>query len=341
MIEKHISTLFEKTFGKPCHSITLLPASGSNRNYYRVCADGTTVIAAYNPVKRENEAYFHFTDVFLALNLRVPKLYGTDTENDIYIVEDLGDTTVYEACLSLKQTENGILEIEKIFEQIIRELIKFQILPQEKIDYNKAFPRHSFDKQSIMWDLNYFKYYFLKVFYIPFDEQLLEDDFNAFAAYLTSIESPYFMYRDFQSRNIMLKDDNLYFIDYQGGRKGPLHYDLASLLYSAKTDLPQDMRDRLLNYYISQLAEAGYEKQAAGFGDCYHAFVLVRILQALGAYGYRGVFERKAHFIDSIPPAVKNLDTVYKRLQLPFDMPELLGCIERICKTSDIGSVTQ
>lgn len=183
-----------------------------------------------------------------------------------------------------------------------------------------------------MWDLNYFKYYFLKLLHINFDEQLLEDDFNSFADYLISAEGKYFMYRDFQCRNIMLKDSELYFIDYQGGRKGPLQYDLASLLYSAKTDLPEQLRDELLDYYIIKIKDLVSEKELSSFRIYYYAFVLVRIMQALGAYGYRGLYEKKEYFIKSIPMAIENLKIVLQKSEIPSALPELMSSLDKVCK---------
>jgi len=331
MILNKIKKLYKESFSENCTDAVKLPASGSNRDYYRLSGTNKTVIAAYNPVLKENEAFIHYTQVFLAQGLKVPKVLNYNLSENIYLLEDLGDTTAFDRIISLKQKPANKSEILNLLKNIIDNLICFQTNTYNHIDFSKAFPRHSFDIQSIMWDLNYFKYYFLKLLYINFDEQLLEDDFNAFARFLNSAENKYFMYRDFQSRNIMIKEDNLYFIDYQGGRKGPLQYDLASLLYSAQTGLEEDIRDELLQYYINQTKGIISVSESQNFTSYYYAFVLVRILQALGAYGYRGIFERKAYFINSIPLAIANLKVVLEKLNIPIELQELNKCLNEIC----------
>jgi hypothetical protein len=191
-----------------------------------------------------------------------------------------------------------------------------------------------------MWDLNYFKYYFLKLAKIPFDEQHLEDDFQRFSDYLLSADNPYFMYRDFQSRNVMLKDNKVYFIDYQGGRRGALQYDLASLLYDGKADIPQPVREELFEFYLDELekiiAVDRYE-----FMRFYKGFVLIRIMQAMGAYGFRGFYEKKEHFLKSIPFALDNLDNLLKKLDLPVELPELIKVLEQVAHSPFLRSIGQ
>ncbi len=323
MSEIILKKLFRETFNASCLSVSKLPLSGSNREYFRLSGKHTSAIGVYNPVPRENDAFVHFTSVFRSLGLKVPEVYAYKPESHIYIVEDLGDRTVYDYISSLKNGKKREAITEALLKRIIDQLIIFQFQSYPLIDFSKAFPRADFDRQSIMWDLNYFKYYFLKLFYINFDEQLLEDDFNNFAAYLVSAPSYYFMYRDFQSRNIMLKDNELYFIDYQGGRRGPLQYDLASLLYSARTNLSDALRYKLLHYYIQRTKSLLNKNDRKNFTAYYYAIVLVRILQALGAYGYRGIFEKKSHFTASIPLALNNLKKIQDKFDLNALFPEL------------------
>jgi hypothetical protein len=186
-----------------------------------------------------------------------------------------------------------------------------------------CYPRASFDRQSIAWDLNYFKYYFLRLAGIPFNEQALEDDFERLTNFLLSADCNYFLYRDFQSRNIMLREGQPFFLDYQGGRKGALQYDIASLLYDAKADLPPALRQQLLDLYLEELSTV-VTLDRATFLHHYYAYVYVRILQALGAYGFRGFYERKAHFLQSVPYALKNLRWLLHNVKLPVALPTLL-----------------
>ena len=194
----------------------------------------------------------------------------------------------------------------------------------QNIDYSYSYPREVFDEQSVRWDLNYFKYNFLKLAYIPFDEQLLENDFDTLVSYLSRIDSATFLYRDFQSRNIMLvgEKNDLYFIDYQGGRRGPLHYDLASLLYDAKAEMPIEVRQQLLNYYIDELSQL-ISIDSKQFEQEFYLFVLLRIMQAMGAYGYRGLYEGKEHFVKSIAHARSNMQWILQNKTLPIVVPHL------------------
>ncbi len=332
MNEIKLKKLFNNQFETTCTSINRLPLSGSNREYYRLTGKNITAIGVYNPVRKENDAFVHYTQVFSSLSLNVPELYAYNPDSFIYLIEDLGNSTVYDYISEIKGVKKRNDTIEVLFKRILDDLIIIQLKSFSLIDFSKAFPRPDFDKQSIMWDLNYFKYYFLKLFYINFDEQSLEDDFNHFAEYLVTAPAHYFMYRDFQSRNIMLKNDIIYYIDYQGGRKGPLQYDVASLLYSARTNLSESLRELLLTYYKQKIKTQISSKEYNAFDRFYYAIVLVRILQALGAYGYRGIFEKKSHFISSIPLAINNLKKIQGKLDLKSSFPELSNVVTAIAK---------
>jgi hypothetical protein len=206
------------------------------------------------------------------------------------------------------------------------------------LDYKICSPRPSFDRQSITWDLNYFKYYFLRLAGIPFNEQALEDDFSRLAKFLLSAKRDYFLYRDFQSRNIMLRDGKPFFVDYQGGRKGALQYDVASLLYDAKADLPPELRQQLLDHYLESLA--GFVKlEREAFMQYYYAYVYVRIMQALGAYGFRGFYERKAHFLQSVPYALTNLRWLLHNVELPIALPTLMDAFNSMLGSEKLLSL--
>jgi hypothetical protein len=242
-------------------------------------------------------------------------------------MEDLGEISLFSMLNEWKT--NVPVEIEDIYKRCLRELLKFQIIGNEGLDYSLCFPTSEFGRQSIQWDLNYFKYYYLKPAGIDFNEQKLEDDFQLLIEYLLEADSNYFMYRDFQSRNILVIENEPWFIDYQGGRKGPLQYDLASLLFQAKANLPYRFREQMLFYYLDELKN--YRKvDQEKFREYYYGFVLIRTLQVLGAYGYRGFFEQKPHFIESAEFALQNLAWLIKNTELPIEMPELYRCLNAL-----------
>ncbi|MBE9468881.1 MAG: phosphotransferase enzyme family protein [Bacteroidetes bacterium] len=332
---RHLSgliSLFTKWAGEKSISSYKLPQSGSNRIYYRITSENKTAIGVFNINKKENIAFIDFSKSFLNNKLNVPQIYDADLSNNIYLIQDLGDYTLFNFIHEKGTTENQILITYK---DVIDQLIKFQITASKNINYKVCYPRESFDKQSIIWDLNYFKYYFLKLAKINFDEQELEDDFNNLADYLLTTDCNYFMYRDFQSRNIMLYNNSAYFIDYQGGRKGALQYDLASLLYQAKADLPQNIRDELLNYYICK-TKTIININEKEFVKFYNAYVLIRIIQVLGAYGYRGFYEKKSYFIQSIPFAIENLKHVLKKINIPVQLPALNNVLNQIVNSKEL-----
>jgi hypothetical protein len=214
-------------------------------------------------------------------------------------------------------------------------LPRFQVEAGRDLNYKVCYPRASFDRQSISWDLNYFKYYFLRLSGIPFNEQALEDDFSHLTKFLLSANHEFFLYRDFQSRNVMLREGKPYFLDYQGGRKGALQYDIASLLYDGKADLPPALRDELLNHYLQCLAHYVDVKRDA-FMEHYYAYVYIRIMQALGAYGFRGFYERKEHFLQSVPYALKNLQWLAENVRLPIALPALMEAFDRMSNSEKL-----
>ncbi|MEA1987282.1 MAG: RNase adapter RapZ [Candidatus Marinimicrobia bacterium] len=324
--------LYEKQFDENVRDIKKLARSGSAREYFRITGNNNSAIGVFNNDRKENVAFIEFTKSFLESDVNAPQIYQTDLENAVYLEEDLGDETLF-GHLS-KIYKKGIFpkELIELYKNILTILPKIQIDVDKKIDYSKCYPRSSFDRQSMMWDLNYFKYYFLKLAHVSFDEQLLEDDFQKFCDYLLNYDNEYFLYRDFQSRNIMLKNNKIYFIDYQGGRKGALQYDVASLLYDAKANIPQHIRKELLEYYIDELQK--YIKiDKEKFIKQYYGFVLVRIMQAMGAYGFRGFYERKEHFLKSIPYAIKNMKYILETVELPVKIPFLMEALKNVVES--------
>jgi aminoglycoside/choline kinase family phosphotransferase len=333
-IKENIKELFEIWSGESTKSLEALPESGSYRRYYRVYGSKKQCIAVYNEDKKENTAFVEFSKHFYSKGLSVPAILAEDKDNFIYLQNDLGDTTLFEF---IENVRKGIIfpdELVDLLKKVLDELIRFQVLGTEGLDYSVCYPRAAFDKQSMMWDLNYFKYYFLKLAKIPFYEQDLEDDFQKFTDFLLKADANYFLYRDFQSRNIMIKDGKPYFIDYQGGRRGALAYDLASLLYDAKADIPQEIRNELRKYYISRLADYGIDGEA--FERHYFGYVLIRIMQAMGAFGFRGFYEKKTHFLQSIPYAVQNLEYLLDTVNLPIEVPELWKVLRSLTLSEEL-----
>lgn len=328
-IENNIPELYKKWSGNNAESIAELPSSGSYRRYFRLKNKDLSVIAAYNHDTKENSAFISFTKTFLKKNLPVPEIYSSDEEKNIYLLEDLGDTTLFGWLSEERETADFSEDIISVYKEVIELLPSFQIAAGNEIDYTLCYPRAQFDKQSMLWDLSYFKYYFLKLSQINFDEQKLEDDFQAFTDYLLQADCSHFMYRDFQSRNIMLVNGGPYFIDYQGGRKGALQYDIASLLYDAKADIPQQTRNMLLEHYmkcVSKYIDIDRKK----FSEFYYGYVLIRMMQALGAYGFRGFYEKKSHFLQSIPYALANLKWLLENTSLPIKIPTLQNLLHNL-----------
>jgi len=320
--EKLLREQFRLWSNHEADNIEYLPLSGSSRCYIRLSGAFKSAIGAYNKDFKENRAFIEFTKHFRYKKLPVPDIFESDLDKNIYLLEDLGDETLYSFLIKNRTNRNFPENAKQYYKKVVVLLPHFQIEGNKGLNYDYCYPRNKFDKQSMMWDLDYFKYYFLKLAQIPFDEQSLEDDFDTLTAYLLKADSDYFMYRDFQSRNIMLYKNEPYFIDYQGGRKGALQYDIASLLYDAKADLPQEIRIELLNDYIDEL-EKIIPINRKEFELYYYGFVFIRIMQALGAYGFRGFYENKTHFLQSIPFALKNIEWLLKNDKLPLKLNTL------------------
>ncbi len=309
-----------------------LPASGSHRRYYRIETKGERMLCAVNESVEENEAYFSFTRQFRRENLPVPEVLSISPDRTTYFVEDLGDTTLF-SLLPNPWPDTIPAEIHQLYRAALDNLVRFQTaaLP-EGLDYTHVYPVAVFDRTAMQWDLNYFKYFFLRLSGLAFSETALQADFDRLCDFLNRKPHPYFLYRDFQSRNIMVRDHRPWFIDFQGGRKGPLAYDVASLLYDAKAALPAVFREQLLNGYMETAARSIPQFDKADFQKEFYACVLLRILQAMGAYGLRGFHEKKSLFLQSIPYAIQNLAFLRISKWLPLAMPEIeriIGLLEK------------
>ena len=334
-MESLIKELYEKWAGIPAEEILVLAANGSNRRYWRVKGYGPTCIAAINDDVAENEAFFYYSHTFREHGVHVPEIYAISDDRRCYLQQDLGDTTLYGYLYDKRRQGGGFdAEIVNLYKRVLDDLAEMQVVGRD-FDFSLAYPRPDFDTQSLQWDLNYFKYYFLKLRYIPFNENLLEQDFQTLIKYLLEIDCKYFMYRDFQSRNIMLCGGIPYYIDYQGGRRGAAQYDVASLLYSAKSDIPEAIRQELLEHYIKCLSKR-IAVDKAEFYEHFYGYVLIRIMQAMGAYGYRGYFEKKDYFINSIPLAIRNLKLITENHPLPINIPHLREVCQKIVDSDSI-----
>ena len=325
-----LERLFERHSGFKAESVKPLQGQlgGSGRAIVRLAGRGVSAIGVQHLVREENVAFVEFSRHFRRYGLPVPSIFAVDLDRGAYLEEDLGDTTLFEF-LSEHRTEGGIgPAVVEAYRKTVAVLPRFQVEAGRDLNYSVCYPRASFDRQSIHWDLNYFKYYFLRLAGVGFNEQTLEDDFERLSGFLLEAPRDYFLYRDFQSRNVMLRGGEPWFVDYQGGRKGALQYDIASLLYDGKANLPPELREELLAYYLECLTKYLPVDREEFLGH-YYAFVYVRIMQAMGAYGFRGFYERKGHFLESVPYALKNLRWLKANVTLPVALPALMEALDR------------
>ncbi|MDD4516805.1 RNase adapter RapZ [Massilibacteroides sp.] len=327
MVADVLKKLYLTNLGVPVNEITELPSSGSNRRYFRLIGE-KTLIGVSGTSKEENAAFIYMSSHFRAQNLPVPEVYHVSDDGLYYLQEDLGDVLLFDAIAKGRQSSVFDDDERELLRKTIRLLPQIQFKGAEGMDFSFCYPQAEFNERSILWDLNYFKYCFLKSTGMDFQENCLEDDFQRLAKVLLDKPSSTFLYRDFQSRNVMVKDGNPWFIDFQGGRKGPIYYDIASFLWQAKARFPDDLRTELVNEYIDALSAYTVVDREQFFDKLRH-FILFRTLQVLGAYGFRGYFEKKPHFIQSIPYAIENLKVL---LRDEFkEYPYLCGVLKELC----------
>ncbi len=374
-----VSQLYKSWAGKEPVQVDVLPQSGSDRRYFRLYNDdGKTFIATHGLNVPENEAFIYFADHFKKKRLHVPEILAVSYDKTIYLQEDLGNVSL----LNVLETKGLVQEVYDLFKESLHQLARLQVLGDEGLNYKKCLTNEEFGKQAIMADLLYFKYYFLDALQRPYDKQKLIDDFEALSNYLTHTEYKYFMFRDFQSRNILVAgpdqtsppkaeglantqpslthDTNknkvssksgdsaqvfpppgepkgaVYFIDFQGGMKGAPQYDAASMIWQARANLPDEWKNNLLEDYMNSfesIIENTVDREV--FRSQYNGYVLIRLLQVLGAYGFRGLFERKAQFLTSIPAALKNLKWFLDNYNLGIVLPEFKRVLG-ICTDDDI-----
>jgi aminoglycoside/choline kinase family phosphotransferase len=339
---KELNLIFSQLYKDHTRSdseiISPLAESGSMRKYFRVNGSKGSFIGTYNPNCDENHAFFSFSESFGKLKLPVPQVLVRSADNLSYLQTDFGNVSLFNLVQECIVDGNFTEQLIAHYKQVISYLIQFQIVAHKSLDYSKAFPSPCFSSQSILDDLEYFKYYFLKLHQeILFNDDLLHIDFQNLTTFISQAPSDYFMYRDFQSRNIMMYQGKPNFIDFQGGRKGPLQYDIVSLLYQVKAQLPDSVREELLTFYLGELKKHLPDIQTE-FETYYSSFVYLRLFQVLGAYGFRGLIQKKSHFVDSIPYALRTLSDFHSKYPLEEKYPELAKVIQQL---SGLKSVYQ
>jgi len=309
----------------PINTETLNSGSGSNRQYFRIKSKAESLICTVNSDVRENEAFFYLADYYRQKGIRIPEVQFVSADRMLYFQQDLGDVNL----LQMLKSDGFNEDAYDLYKDSLKMLFKMQFAGSE-LDYKKCYPRPAFDLQSVLWDLNYFKYYFLKVSGLEFDEQLLENDMQTLGTHLAvSPDDQYFMFRDFQARNIQIHHNEAWFIDFQGGRRGPLLYDVASLLYQSSANLSNEHRQQLLNeYYQILTSKINYPKDR--FYRDFQMMVFIRIIQTLGAYGFRGLIEGKEYFRNSIPNALKNLKDILSQISPDVNISYFLSILGRL-----------
>ena len=337
MITEQIKNLYRTYTGHEAEEVTELPSSGSNRRYFRLHGPQTLIGVSGTSIE-ENRAFIYMADHFRQKGLPVPEVYAQSDDQSFYLQEDLGDTLLFDA-IEKGRKSSVFDESEKtLLRQTITKLPEIQFMGSDGFDFSYCYPQEEFNQRSILWDLNYFKYCFLKATGMEFQENRLEDDFLKMSDVLLRNQSATFMYRDFQSRNVMIRDGQPWFIDFQGGRKGPVYYDVASFLWQAKAKYPEDLRQELLLDYIEALRKYMPVDEKYFLSQLRH-FVLFRTLQVLGAYGFRGYFEKKPHFIQSVPFAIENLRQLLK-LDYP-EYPYLCGLLRELTELKQFSDDLQ
>ncbi len=331
-----ISFLYKKWKGTVPVSVDLLPQSGSERRYFRLHGNGSSVIGTYGANVKENETFIYFSKHFTGKKLAAPEILAISDDKLFYLQQDFGDVSL----LNHLEEKGFTDEVYTLFKKSLEALAQLQVNGDDGLDYSQCLTNAEFGKQAIMADLLYFKYYFLDALRKPYDKQKLIDDFEALSNYLTHTEYKYFMFRDFQSRNIMVVSEdtnhNVHFIDYQGGMKGAPQYDVASILWQARANLPDEWKEKLLEDYMNSFENIiGQTIDRNIFKSQYNGYVLIRLLQVLGAYGFRGLFERKAQFLTSIPLALRNLRDFFQNQSLGISVPEFKKVLD-MCVADEV-----
>lgn len=339
-----LAALYKQWAGREPAGVERLAEQGSNRTYYRLAdEDGRTVIGVIGTSRDEDHAFVYLSRHFTRRQLPVPQILAVSDDELCYLQTDLGERSLFDAIRGGREAGGRYNQEEKqLLVNTIRELPNMQLRGARGLDWSNCYPQPEFDQESVLFDLNYFKYCFLKATELDFHELKLEANFRLFAKDLTSESMDCFLYRDFQARNVMLDAaGHPYFIDFQGGRKGPFYYDLASFLWQASAHYSFKLRRELVYEYYESLKNYTEVPSKRHFVQRLSLFVLFRTLQVLGAYGFRGYFERKKHFIDSIPPAIQNLRDLLKLGERAFPYPYMLDMLRRLTELPQLARIEQ
>jgi len=328
-----ITKLFASYSDSNIDTIQSIAGAGSAREYFRIFFENKTAIVAIGNNTAENEAFLYFTEMFIQNGLNVPIILAVSDDRLSYMLSDVGTVSLLDFIESFKDNDSKVLDIYK---KVLQRLLEIQIKVGPKLDYSRCLVRPKFDKQQLYFDLNYFKYYYLKLTELPFDEQLLEKEFTVFVDFIGESNEGYFLYRDFQARNIYIQDGEPYFIDYQGGMSGPLQYDVASLLYQSRAGLKEEIREQLLDFYISEAGKL-LTINADAFKAKYFAIVLSRTLQTLGAYGFRGVIQKKELFLKSIPQSLQIMENIAQKVEGSIAIPYFISILKQLQTKSIIS----
>lgn len=343
VMTQSLSLLFYEATGKKVGEQTALTASGSNRRYYRIESEDktTSLIGVQGTSKDENHAFLYMAEHFMKKGLDVPKVLAVSDDEMNYVQQDLGNVLLFDYIAEGRKTGVFSAKEKDMLRETMRALARFQVTGAEEFDFNQCYPQPEFNLRSILWDLNYFKYCFLKATGLEFQEDKLENEFERLAYILLQNRMNAFMYRDFQSRNVMVHKETdgrekPYFIDFQGGRKGPVFYDVASFLWQAKANFHPDLREELVEVYLEELQKYMPVDREVFYETLKH-FVLFRTMQVLGAYGFRGYFEKKPHFLQSIPFAIDNLRHLLKHAS--EDYPYLIEVLQQMTEMKQFKDV--
>lgn len=336
-MNQQLLQLVKQQLGASPTNVTELSASGSNRRYFRLQVNGTSIIGVEGTSAEENRAFIYMAQHFEQKGLPVPHFMAQSDDGMCYIQEDLGDMLLFNYIAEGRKTGVFCEREKEMLRKTMQELARLQVVGAQNFDFSICYPQPEFNERSILWDLNYFKYCFLKSTGLDFQENRLEDDFAALAHILLQTSTNTFMYRDFQSRNVMIHDGKPFFIDFQGGRKGPVYYDVASFLWQARAQYHPDLRKELTEVYLAELQQY-MPVDIAEFHQMLKHFVLFRTLQVLGAYGFRGYFEKKPHFLQSIPFAIENLRGILSEDK--GDYPYLLEVLRNMTRLKQFQEVS-